>query len=115
MAFFIPLFQGNIWQQRWIVCERDGKRQGKGRKGCSLLENLDLDSRCAMEQKQAVQKQADGMDISCRVWRAQNSNVELPEYGESTYEVFTAEDGSSGCYMNGYEEEKGKGCKGGKI
>lgn len=112
MAFFIPLFQGKIWQQRWIVCERDGKQQGKGRTGCSLLENLDLDSRCAMEQKQAVQKLADGMEISCRVWRAQNSNVELPEYGESKClqqrMVLPAA-------VSGYEEEKGKGCKGGKI
>ena len=112
MAFFIPLFQGKIWQQRWIVCERDGKQQGKGRIGCSLLENLDLDSRCAMEQKQAVQKLADGMEISCRVWRAQNSNVELPVYGESKClqqkMVLPAA-------VSGYEGEKGKGCKGGKI
>ena len=71
-----------------------------------------MDSHCAMEQKQAVQKQADSMGISCRVWRIQNSNVELPEYGESKClqqrMVLPAA-------VSGYEGEKGKGCEGGAI
>lgn len=106
-GFFYSSVSGEYLAAALIVCERDGKRQGKGRTGCSLLENLDLDSRCAMEQKQA-----DSMGISCRVWRIQNSNVELPEYGESKClqqrMVLPAA-------VSGYEGEKGKGCKGGKI
>ena len=111
-GFFYSSVSGEYLAAALIVCERDGKRQGKGRTGCSLLENLDLDSHCAMEQKQAVQKQADSMGISCRVWRIQNSNVELPEHGESKClqqrMVLPAA-------VSGYEGEKGKGCKGGKI
>jgi hypothetical protein len=46
--------------------------------GCTQLTDIDLDTDCTKQQMLDVQAQVDKQGLTCRVWRNQNPNTQLP-------------------------------------